>query len=90
MNREEWLAIVGVVKKKNRKWGIFVDFTNLNKVCSKYKFELPSIGKLVDATARHNMLSLMDKYLGITRYQCLKMNNYTQSLSLTMEHISTK
>ena len=39
----EWLANTVVVKKKNRKWRVCVDFTNLNKACPKDPFPLPRI-----------------------------------------------
>ena len=31
----EWLANIVVVKKKNGKWRVCVDFTDLNKACPK-------------------------------------------------------
>jgi hypothetical protein len=31
-----WLANVVMVKRKNGKWRICIDFTNLNKCCSKW------------------------------------------------------
>ena len=39
----EWLANTVVVKKKNRKWRVCVDFIDLNKACSKDPFPLPQI-----------------------------------------------
>ena len=39
----EWLANTVVVKKKNRKWWVCVDFIDLNKACSKDPFPLPQI-----------------------------------------------
>ena len=45
----EWLASTIVVKKKNGKWQMCVDFTDLNKVCSKDPFPIPRIDQLVDA-----------------------------------------
>ena len=39
----EWLANTVVVKKKNRKWRVCVDFTDLNKTCLKDPFPLPRI-----------------------------------------------
>ena len=44
----EWLVNTVVVKKKSGKWR--VDFTDLNKACSKDPFPLPWIDQLVDAT----------------------------------------
>ena len=49
----EWLANTVVVKKKNGKWQVCVDFTNLNKACPKDPFPMPRINWLVDATAGH-------------------------------------
>ena len=34
----EWLANIVVVKKKNGKWQVCMDFTDLNKVCPKDPF----------------------------------------------------
>ena len=39
----EWLANTMVVKKKNRKWRVHVDFTKLNKACLKDPFPMPQI-----------------------------------------------
>jgi hypothetical protein len=39
----EWLANVVMVKKKNGKWRICVDFTDLNKHCPKDPYPLPRI-----------------------------------------------
>lgn len=46
----EWLSYTVVVKKKNGKWRVCVDFTNLNRACPKDPFPLPKIDQLVDAT----------------------------------------
>ncbi|KAK0589707.1 hypothetical protein LWI29_017611 [Acer saccharum] len=60
----DWLANVVVVKKKNGKWRVCIDFTDLNKACPKDSFPLPHIDMLVDATAGHELLSFMDAYSG--------------------------
>ncbi|KAK0594549.1 hypothetical protein LWI29_017364 [Acer saccharum] len=60
----DWLANVIVVKKKNGKWRVCIDFTDLNKACPKDSFPLPHIDMLVDATAGHELLSFMDPYSG--------------------------
>ena len=39
----EWLANTVVVKKKNGKWRVCVDFTDLNKACPKDHFPMPQI-----------------------------------------------
>jgi hypothetical protein len=60
----EWLANVVLVKKSNGKWRMCIDFTDLNKACLKDSFPLPQIGLLVDSTAGHELLSLMDTFSG--------------------------
>ncbi|XP_057803551.1 uncharacterized protein LOC131018872 [Salvia miltiorrhiza] len=60
----EWLANVVVVKKKNDKWRVCIDFTDLNKAYPKDSFPLPHIDMLVDATAGHELMSFMDAYSG--------------------------
>ena len=39
-----------VVKKKNGKWRVYVDFTDLNRVCPKDSFPMLKIDQPVDAT----------------------------------------
>ena len=39
----EWLANTVVVKKKNGKWRVYVDFTDLNKACPKDLFPMHQI-----------------------------------------------
>jgi hypothetical protein len=36
-----WLANPVLVKKKNGKWRMYVDYTSLNKACPKVPFPLP-------------------------------------------------
>nr|XP_016454893.1 PREDICTED: RNA-directed DNA polymerase homolog [Nicotiana tabacum] len=60
----QWVANVVMVQKKNRKWRMCVDFTDLNKACPKDSFPLPHIDQLIDATAGHELLSFLDSYSG--------------------------
>ena len=53
-----------VVKKKNGKWRVFVDFTDLNRVCPKNPFPIPRIDQLVDATVGHPQMSFLDAFQG--------------------------
>ena len=51
-----------VVKKKNKKWRVCVDFTDLNKACPKDPFPMPRIDQLVDATISHPQMSFLDAF----------------------------
>jgi hypothetical protein len=60
----DWLANTVMVKKANGKWRMCIDFTDLNKACSKDEFPLPRIDSLVDATITSELMSLLDCYSG--------------------------
>jgi hypothetical protein len=59
-----WLANTVLVKKKNGKWRMCVDFTDLNKACKKDDFPLERVDKIVDDAANSKMLSLLDMFSG--------------------------
>ncbi|KAK9080124.1 hypothetical protein SSX86_001799 [Deinandra increscens subsp. villosa] len=65
----KWLANVVVVQKKNGKWRVCVDYTDLNKACPKDPFPHPHIDVMVDATAGHEMLTFMDASAGFQKFQ---------------------
>ena len=71
----DWLANIVMVKKANGKWRMCVDFTDLNKACPKDSYPLLRIDQLVDLTARHQLLSFMDGFLG---YNQIKMDEANQ------------
>ena len=58
----DWLANPVVVKMKNSKWRVFVEFTDLNKACPKDTFPLPHIDRLVESTSGNKLLSFMDAF----------------------------
>jgi hypothetical protein len=60
----QWLSNTVVVKKKNGKWRVCVDSTDLNKACPKDPFLLPKIDQLVDSTAGHERMSFLDAFQG--------------------------
>ena len=60
----KWLANIVVVKKKNGKCKVCVDFTDLNKACPKDPFLVPRIDQLVNATFGHPRISFLDAFQG--------------------------
>jgi hypothetical protein len=70
-----WLANPVLVKKKNGKWRMCVDYTSLNKACPKVPFPLPRIDQIVDSTAWCELLCFLDAYSG---YHQIKMKESDQ------------
>jgi hypothetical protein len=60
----EWLANLVLVRKKNKEWRMYVDYTDLNKHCPKDPFGLPRIDQVVDSTAGYELLCFLDCYFG--------------------------
>ena len=60
----KWLANTVVVRKKNGKWRVYVDFTDLNRACPKDPFPMLKIDQLVDATYEHPRMSFLDAFQG--------------------------
>ena len=63
----DWLANVVVVLKKNGKWRVCIDYTDLNKACPKDSFPLPHIDAMVDTTVGHEILTFMDASSGFNQ-----------------------
>jgi hypothetical protein len=59
-----WLANVVMAKKKNGKWRMYTNFSNLNKCCPKDDFPLSRIDKVVDSDAGCEMIALLDYFSG--------------------------
>jgi len=60
-----------VVKKKNGKDRVWIDFTYLNKACPNDSFPLPHIDCLVESTAGNELLTFIDAF---SSYNQIMMN----------------
>jgi hypothetical protein len=56
----KWLANTVPVKKKNGKWRMCIDFTNLNKATPKDNYPLPRMDQVIDSAAGAAIISLLD------------------------------
>jgi hypothetical protein len=63
----EWLANPVLLKEKNQKWRMCVDYTSLNKACPKDPFPLPRIDQVVDSKAGCKTLCFLDRTPSTTR-----------------------
>jgi hypothetical protein len=77
----EWLANPVLVKKKNKKWRMCIDYTILNKACPKDPFPLPRIDQVVDSTAECETICFLDAYSGYHQIaMCVATNSQPRSL----------
>lgn len=73
---------VVLVQKKNEKWRVCVDFTDLYKACPKDSYALPQIDLLVDSNAWHKLLSFMEAYFGYNQIKMYEPDKETTSFVL--------
>jgi hypothetical protein len=64
----KWLATTVLVKKKNGKWRMCIDFTDLNKATPKDNYPLRRMDQVVDSMANAAVMSLLDCFSGY--HQC--------------------
>jgi hypothetical protein len=64
----KWLANTIPVKKKNGKWRMCINFTDLNKATPQDNYPLPRMDQVVDSAANAAVMSLVDCFSGY--HQC--------------------
>ncbi|KAM1243365.1 hypothetical protein ACFX2G_035631 [Malus domestica] len=79
-----WFAsIVLVIKKKNGKWKICVDYIDLNKACPNDPYLVPRIDLLVDSTSGNQLHNFLDTY---SRYNQITMHELDkEKITLVIE-----
>ena len=60
----EWISNMILVTKPSSDIRICTNFRDLNKACPKDDFPMSNIDMIVDLTAGHEILSLMDEFSG--------------------------
>ena len=69
-----------MVKKVSRKWQMCVDFTDLNKACSKDSYPFLRVDVLVNSMTQHQLLSFMDAFSGYNQIRMDEANQEKTSL----------
>jgi hypothetical protein len=69
VHHQVWLANLVIVPKANGKLRMCIDYTSLNKACSKDPYLLPRIDQIVDSTSGCDLLSFLDAYSGFHQIQ---------------------
>ena len=73
-----------VVPKKEGKWRVYVDYTNLNNACPKDSFPLPRIDQIVDSTIGQGMPSFLDAFSGYHQIPMAPANE--EKIAFLMPH----
>ena len=60
----EWISNIVPVMKKNRKLRVCIDFRDLNIATPKDEYPMPVVDLLIDRSAGHAIMSMMDGHLG--------------------------
>ena len=60
----EWVSSLVLVRKKNCKWRIYVDYWELNKATKKDYFPLPFIDQVLNGLAGKKLFSFLDGFDG--------------------------
>jgi hypothetical protein len=75
----EWLANPILVKKKNGKWRMCVDYMSLNKASPKDQLSLARIDQVVDSTSGCKTLCFLDAYFGYHQIMIKEFDQLTTS-----------
>jgi hypothetical protein len=85
----QWLANVVMIRKKNGKWWMCTDFTDLNKCCPKDDFPLMRIDQIVDSAVGCEIMALLDCFSGYHPILLRKEDEDKTSFITLSEHTAT-
>jgi hypothetical protein len=71
-----WLSPIVVVRKKNGKLRIYIDFRKLNAATKKDPYPLPFIDEVLNTIARYEAYSFLDGYLGYHQISITSKDKY--------------
>jgi hypothetical protein len=60
----DWLANPVLIEKNSPDWRMCIDYTNLNRHCTKDPYGPPRIDQVIDSSAGASLLSFLDCYSG--------------------------
>ena len=86
VSHPEWLANPVLVRKKNGKWRMCVDYTGLNKACPKDLFPLPCIDQIVDSTSGCQTLCFLNAYSGYYQITMKESDQLATSFITPLDH----
>lgn len=72
----EWISNMVPITKPSSDIRICTEFRDLNKACPKDEFSLSNIDKIMDLTASHELLSLMDGFSGYNQIHIAKEDQH--------------
>lgn len=64
IHHPKWLANPVLVRKKRVKWRVCINYTSLNKACTKDPVPWPHINQVVDSTSECELLTFLNAYFG--------------------------
>ena len=69
ISNSQWVSLLFIVLKKNKKWRVCVDYRELNKATQKDHFPLPFIDQVLDTLSGKKIFSFLDGFSGYNQIQ---------------------
>ncbi|GKB39276.1 reverse transcriptase domain-containing protein [Tanacetum coccineum] len=69
---QTWVANPIMIKKRDERWKMCVDFTDINKACPKDCYPLPEVNQKVESLSGFRLKCFLDAYKGYHQIQMAK------------------